>query len=496
MSSQTDATIAKQGMVGVFAYVTNNLNSEVGYLGNFSQNIIESLSKSNGTAEPILAPNPYIPDQIDIVDYSVSAPELGEMPFRERLPKASQSYLNTVFKQKCPLTFLIKISSCGRKDDLTDFEQMIIVKALRVNDLSIEALMAYDGSVAIEQTGTIAIITYEHLFPLRFASQADLVINAEILDIIIADAISCGTCSRYSDGCDKKYALQRSNSGSPGLSAQLVYTLDGSTWLNTDIDTLGGQTANRLAAVGQYIVVVSEADGAHHYALKSDPTSWTRVTGYTGGAAPRAIYAKSASEVFIGGAGGYLYRLTSALATPTIISDGSITTQNINDIHGTGQTIIAVGNNDTVLISTNNGKSFGAGDSVEAGANLLAVWVKSAYQWEVGTSTGKRWITSDQGVTYTQVLLPNQDDIAAILDIGYSPEVSEVGAIAVQMTDGTGEVLRTFTGGREFYPDTSIALAGLPVNERINAVALCGVNTIAAGGKKSGSTDGLIAVAS
>ena len=494
MASQTDVLITKQGFVSVFAYTRDDPNSEVYFLGRFGSNIIEGLSKSNGSAEPILSPSVTQPDTIDIIGYSVSAPELGEMTFRERLPLATQGYLDMVFKQKCRLIFLIKIDDCGRPDDLGSFRRFLGVDALRVNDLSIEGLQAFDGSVAVEQSGTIPVINYETIQPIRFATQADLVISAEILDIITSDAISCGTCSRYSDGCDKKYALQRSNAGSPGLSAQLVYTLNGSTWAASDISTLGGKTANRLTAVGQYIVVVSEADGAHHYALKSAPTSWTRVTGYTGGGAPRAIFAKSASEVFVFGAGGYIYKLTSAITTPTVISDGSLTAQNFNDGHGVGQVIVAVGNNNTVAISTNGGVSYGLGDSVEVGANLTAVWVKNAYQWEIGTSTGKFWYTTDQGVTYTQRLLPNQSSIAAILDLAYSPDFSEVGAIAVQYTNNTGEVLRTFTGGRDWYPDTSSALAGLPTNERINAISLCGVNQVSAGGLKSGG-DGLIAVA-
>lgn len=500
MTNEVSADIAKQNYFSGFVYNTSDLFDTVKSLFIFGSNIVESLSKSKGALNAIYAKNP-VTNQAEIIDTYRSAPELGEMPFRERVLHAAANYMEKVFAGDCPQTMLIKLDPCGRADDLNTWNSVFLVEQLRLNDISVEAPMTFDEGAVVEMTGTFALITWNRILPLKFTPIAESTILAEILDVIYADVQSCGACGRYSDGCEAIYALARANSGSPGLSSQLVYRVaDGGAVTNADIAALGGLSGSKIVAVGRYLMVISEALGGHVYAVKPTKAgitpAWTAVTsGYQAGGAPRAVYAKSPSEVFITGQGGYIYKSTNILTGVSVAHDASLTVQNGNAIDGAGQVVVSVHDGGRVLFSINNGDSYSLTDAFPNGAvNLRSVWVRNANQWEIGDADGKYWKTDDQGSSWSQVNLPNQSTLSEILDIKYSPDSSEVGAMAVQTNGNLGLVYRTITGGRSWYEDAP-GIDNLPTNERINSVALCGVNAILAGGKKSGSTDGLLSEA-
>lgn len=489
------------GQVAFFAYTQPDLTELAGYLG--ESVYPQSLSQGFGTPTPIYVPDPSRAGNQIIVGYTYTTPELAQAQINQRWHRLSALYLDGVRRKKCMQTWLIKADSCGRQDTLDTWESVVVIEGLQLTNFEISDIKALSGEDAeVPISGQFSATDFYFLFTARFAERLDSTNLSEVLDIIYADEVSCGSCAPVSDGTLKLYALEGLNTGSPGLSARVVYSTNGgSSGSAKDIATLGGKTANRLEAVGRYIVVVSEADGAHHYIPKSTiaSSSWTRVSsGYVGGASPRAIYAASGSRVFIGGAGGYIYLSRNITTSVEVVEDGSNTTQNVNDIHGVGTAIIvAVHNSNVVQFSTNGGNSFqkvttDAGlNGPEAGANLTAVWAQSPYVWYVGTNTGKLWYTTDRGYTWTQRTLPGQSGISVINDIKFSVPRREHGVVAVERA-GAGVILRTITGGREWY-DAEPGVAGLPTNTRINAVALADVYAIAAGGKNG--SDGIIAIA-
>lgn len=499
MSGEVPANIALQSIISAFAYTQDDLASIPVSLFKFGSNIIESLSKSKGGLNAIYSKNP-VSNQAEIVGTYRSAPELGEMPFRERALWAAANYLERVFDGDCRQVFIIKLDPCGAADDLNVWDSLWLVEGMRLNDISIEALQTFDESAPVEMTGTFSVLNWNRVLPIRFTAEADSTVLAEVVDIIYADLRSCGTCGRYSDGCEAIYALVRANSGSPGLSAQLAYRVrDGGAYSTEDIDALGGLTANALAAAGRYLIVVSEAAGKHVYATKptkaGQSIAWSSVSsGYQSGGSPRALYVKSPSEVFIAGAGGYIYKSEDFTSAVEVAHDASLTVQNFNAIHGAGQVVVAVGDTGAILMSINNGESYSTIDHSFGAVDLLSVWCINSNQWYVGDELGQLWYTDDQGATFTQRSLPDQSNLSAVLDIVFSPDSQEVGYIALQTNGNAGLVYRTVTGGRNWFTDAP-AIDQLPANEKINAVAACGINAVVAGGKKAGSTDGLIAVA-
>lgn len=489
------------GDVSFFAYPQPDLGELPGYLGETVYP--QSLSQGLGTPTPIYVPDPAIAGNQIIAGYTYTTPELAQAQINQRWHRYSIMYLEQIRRKKCPQVWIIKADSCNRPDTLDVWEQVLLIEGLQLTNFEVSDIKATSGEDAeVPFSGQFSATDFYFLFTARFAERMDTVNLTEVLDIIFADEVSCGSCSAVSDGTQKLYALEGLNTGSPGLSARVIYSTDGgSSGAAKDITTLGGKTASRLAAVGRYIVVISEADGAHHYIPKStiSSSSWTRVnSGYVAGGAPRAIYAASGSRTFVGGAGGYIYVSRNITTSVEVVEDGSNTTQNCNRIHGVGTSIIvSVHNNNVIQFSTNGGNSFQLATTTaglngpESGANLTAVFVRSRYVWYVGTNTGKLWYTTNGGSTWSQRTLPNQSAISVVNDIKFSVPRQEHGVIAVEQA-GAGKVYRTITGGREWY-DGEPAIAGLPSNTRINAVALADVYAIAAGGKNG--TDGIIAVA-
>lgn len=489
------------GQVAFFAYPEADLAEFPGYLG--ESVFPQSISQGFGTPTPQYIPDPAVPGNMLIVGYTYTQPELAQAQINQRWVRPAITYLEQCRRKRCGQTWIIKADACNRPDTLSVWESVLVIEGLQMTNMEISDIKSDTEDTTVGMSGQFSATDFYFIFTARFSERADSIVLAEVLDIMYADAVSCGSCAQISDGTQKIYALTGLNTGSPGLSPQVAYATDGgSTWATKDIPTLGAKSANRMSAVGQYIVVVSEADGAHHYIPKSSiaSSSWTRVnTGYVATKSPRAIYAASGNRIFMGAAGGYIYMARNITTQVEVVEDGSNTTQNCNDVHGQGTSIIVAAHNSNVLqFSTNGGNSFqlvttSAGlNGPEAGANITRVWVKNSYVWYVGTNTGKLWYTTDRGYTWTQRNLPNQSSISVINDIKFTPGRSEHGVLACEV-GGVGKVYRTISGGRDWY-DSDPAVAGIPTATRYNAVALADVYAIAAGGKNV-ANDGVVAIA-
>jgi photosystem II stability/assembly factor-like uncharacterized protein len=336
---------------------------------------------------------------------------------------------------------------------------------------------------------------FQVLRRLAWSVYADTVVVSEVLDGFYRDYANCGECGTPSDGCRKYYWLTAANSASPGLSSQIVVSIDGKSTHYAVNLPLGGLSANRIAAFGSYLLVVSQANAAHYYETFEDvdanTASFTAVTGYVAGKAPRAIYVKNPALALIAGAGGYIYRLTSASATPAVVTDGSLTVQNFNDIRGAGETVLAVANSNAAVYSINGGDSFTTLTMpvAQAGKNITTCEVVTPSIWFVGYNDGKVYYTVNAGTSWALVTL--QGDETVINSIRFASR--GIGYMAVQVSGGS-RVYSTVDTGATWYKTTP-RLTGLIAAERYNVVAPCGDNQVAAGGRVSAGGDGVIAAA-
>lgn len=491
--AEIDVNIAKGGQTRVFVqYEGSSPANDYVYAGCMQ---LDGLSQELGELTPIYCPSNEVPEKWDIVGSTAAQPGLATTDFTQRMDRFLRDFWWDLRKKGCKFNLKVKLDSCGRPDDPHSFDGLILVPEAKMTALNLPTLspLTGDDNAALDITGSLQAREFEAFRPIQFGEVADTTLLCEALDAVYSDTIQCGDCGTPSDGCQKAFVLTLACSGSPGLSSQIIYSSDGfSTSAAMDIPTLGGLSGNRLASVGQRLVVVSEATRSHHHALMSDvlagTVSWTQVqTGYVAGKGPRAIYSKSPTETFVAAAGGYIYLMDNPTSAVTPLADGSATTQNMNDIHGKAQVVVAVGNSNAVLVSLNAGATFALKTGPAVGVNLTSIFVISKNVWWVGCGNGALYYTTDGGNSW---VLSSLTGLSVINDIRFVDEI--VGYVAGQV--GTSSrVYRTADNGYSWHYQSPY-ISELPTAERYNVVVPCGYNNVLAAGRVSVAGDGIIAV--
>lgn len=486
-----DVSILKSGQSRIWIQEAASPAEPYKYYGCVS---LTNPTQNQGAPEPIYCPSPDVREAWDIVDEIKRAPELGTTDFTQKADRGMKDVWWSLRRKGCLFNIQVLNGACQKPDDFTDWDSKILLGGVRLTNFSLGALNALAGAdnADVPLNGSLTFRKIDRILSLAFGEVADTTTLAEILDGIYRDVITCGECGPASDGCKKSFWLQAANSGSPGLSGQIVYTVDGSNYLAIDIPTLGGLSGNRLGAMGSYLVVVSEATRSHHYSLFSNieagVVAWTQNgVGYVAGKGPRAIYVKSATQAWLAGAGGYIYYMSNPTSAVQVIADGSATVQNMNQIRGFGNVIVAVGDNNAILRSTNGGLSFGLITGPAVGVSLSSVWLLSESIWFVTTGNGRVYYTLNKGGSWTLVLQTGTviNDIRfADGNVGYL--VAEVG--------GVGRVYRTTDGGNT-WNDFAPHISNWSTAVRFNCVVPCNLNKVGVGGRKTVGGDGVISVA-
>lgn len=450
-----------------------------------------------GEGTPVYCPSTEQRNAWDIVDTVPSQPGLPTTDFTQHASRYLTDIWWQLRKQNCKFNAQIVLGRCTSPDDIGQFDSKILLQGTRMTAFNLPEMnpLAGEGNAVGDITGSWQINSFDRYLPMLLGEKADAIVLAEVLDGVYADAVQCGDCGEPSDGCQKQFVLTLANSGSPGLSSQIAYTDD--SWATSgtdDINTLGGLSGNKVAQMGQRLVVISQASNSHHYKLISSILngtlgSWSQVSaGYVSTKGPRAIHVKAATRAFIAAAGGYIYLLTSPSAAVTVLTDGSVTTQDLNAIHGYGRTVVAVGNSNALLYSTNDGETFASKTGPEVGVALNAVWLVNDRVWWVGTANGNLYYTTNGGTTWVE----NTPDAALTIinDIAFVDDM--VGYVAGQ-AGANARVYRTSTGGNT-WSNESPDISGLPTAERMNFVEPCpqSYNAVLMGGRVSVGGDGIV----
>lgn len=492
-----DINIAKSGQFRVFIQVDGSspANPYV-YIGCLS---LGGFQSDLGTGDPIYCPSSTVPGGFDIVDTTSPPPALPTTDFTQHMDRLLQDFWWDLKKRRCEFNMIVKGSNCAAPDDIDDFQSKIIAVNVKATAFNTGALNALDADAVVDLTGSLQIRAFEPFLPITFGEVADTSTFSEALDGIYADKIQCGDCGTPSDGCQKAYVLTAVIAASPALSSQIVHTKNGgATWATDDINTLATKAGNALALVGTRIVVVSNTDLAHHYKQQATidagtAGSWARVTsGYVAAKGPNAIWSSSPSTTYVAGDGGYVYFMANPAAAVTVLTDGSVTTQNLADIRGHGRTIVAVGAANAVILSENAGATWSLVVGPTVGVALTTVEVVTASIWWVGNTSGAVYYTTDKGVTWT--LATPDSAITKVNRIRFVDEV--VGYMAVE-TAGAPRVYRTGDNGYSWHNDGAYA-SGLPTAvAHYNFVTPCpeSYNDLLVGGLKTPGTDGIIVLA-
>lgn len=409
-------------------------------------------------------------------------------------------------RRGCDNDVQIHIGNCQDPKDFNGgWTKILALEAARPSSYSTEALGALDPSERslIHETIPLTAEDAYEITRINFGRFADVPLTREAMSVAIIDAINCGECGLPSDGVSKVFTLENYAAGSPGVNAQIVATGDGGkTFVESTIDTLGAaQGANRIIGSGVYLVVISPSTGGSgsiHYSLLSDilrgglPGQWTQVlTGFVATKGPRAGHSLGSTLNWFVGEGGYVYFTTDITSGVLVQDAGGNTQSNLNSIHGVdSQTLVAVGDNNAVLVTYNGGNTWTAITGPAVGVNLNTVFLRTNLEWWVGAANGRLYYTRDGGVTWREKLFPGAGS-GQVRSVRFSSR--QVGYMAFDGASGGGKILRTISAGNSWY----VAPEGtgvIPVNVRINQLAVTkdNVNVVWGAGLATGGLDGIL----
>jgi hypothetical protein len=391
---------------------------------------------------------------------------------------------------------------CGDPQDQNGgWEKILAYEKAKFTNRSGDEQTALDeaGRATILLTGDITARRLWEIDQMSLAESCGSQIDKEVVDVVIADYISCGECGYESAGENRLFAVTVGyTTGSPGLPSELIVSLDGGTTCDQyDIDTLAAdEDPSAVALVGGVNIVVPSADSLSvHYANLADLDTWVEVaTGFVAGGGPNDIFTYSSTQSWLAGNGGIIYSMANPADGVSVIHNATLTAQNLNAIHGSdSRNIVAVGAAGVILYSANGGTTWAAITSPTVQV-INTVWMRTSYYWMIGDAGGRVYYTTDGGVTWTEKVfdMSGQGQVYGIA-FAHHPD-SPFGFLTA--TDGSnGYVFRSLDGGSTWYqlPDTN---AATPVNIRLNAIdAGISGNFCVAGGLRAG-TDGMLMIGS
>lgn len=410
------------------------------------------------------------------------------------------SDLLALVRKGCDTDIQVHMGLCQNPQDFNGgWDKILVLTNASPTNYSTDDLGALDDTeraVVNEEVPFSGEDMFE-IIKLGLQEQAKSAVVQSVIDITICDTISCGLCGIPSDGCQRVFALTLTAGGSPGLSAEVVFTDDGgATWDDTNITTLAAnEDPSAEACVGIYLVVVSNASTSLHYAEINDILNgtdvWTEVgTGFVVGGKPNDIFSAGPTQTWIVGDGGYIYYTEDPTAGVTVQTAGDATVQNLNAIHGYDSlNLVAVGAANAVVLTRNGGETWASITGPAVGVVLNTVFMKSEDTWFIGTAGGKLFYTEDGGTTWVEKTFSGSG-AGQVRDIVFVNNT--VGYMAHSTATPAGRVFRTIDGGFSWYmlPEGT---GTIPANDFVAALAVCeDPNIFFGGGLADNATDGFI----
>lgn len=473
---------------------------------------ISGLTKDYGETEAIRVPDPH---HIGRFRNVARAANPGDLPsatvaFLEKHGAVPLAFRDTT----CPINFY---EATGRCKDLSDFvggweSYVLVYSGGEATGVDGGDRTAWDGDDLIENSQDYTFDDIYPVGPIFFGATASNEVSREVADIVYGSGAQCGSCGPSNDGTRRIYAIAKSSgSGSPGLPGELLYSTDGgSTWTETAITGLGAsEDPIAIDIVGDKLVILTATAGGattsgYYWATLNPntgaPGTFTKVTsGFVAGAPANDLLVLSSREIFFVAQSGYIYKATDITSGVSVSSAAGATNDHLKRIHGSEETLVAVGANSTVLVSQNRGRTWAAavGTVPTTTATLQAVAVLDAYRAWVGSSSGRLFSTVDGGETWSEKVLPSG---AAVTDIVFATD--EVGYVAFNASGPTGYLYTTWNGGADWALNgNGPRLQNLPVVDRVNRIAFprdvdgfTAANYLALAALHGDGLDGLIAI--
>ena len=464
----------------------------------------QAVSWAQGDVTPIRVPDPNEYGKFIVIDEITGQQGLPTLGLQFRMTRDLSAMLKLV-RKGCPLDVQVHVGACKNPQDFNKgWEIVRILEGARITTYGTDDMGALDSNenAVVNETLPLTGLDYYEIKQLTGQEVAPTQITQEVVGVAICDSRTCGECGISSDGCQRVFAVTKTHGGSPGLTAQLVYSQDqGATIGVTTVTTLGSnEDPSGLACVGTRLVVISQESESIHYEdivdVLNGVAAFTEMsTGFVAAKGPNAIFSRNSAMTWLVGQGGYIYFSSDITASVTVQSAGTVTVQNLLAIHGADDlNLVAVGAANTVLVTSNGGSTWAAVTGPAPAVALNAVWMRSATEWLVGTAGGELYYTLDSGTTWTLKAFPNSGS-GAVRAIFFS--TPSIGYMAHDYTPAgglTGRILRTIDGGHSWYVLPEAPGTSLPSNDKIGALAGCDEdpNLVFGGGLADNGTDGIL----
>lgn len=457
-----------------------------------------------GSITPVREHDPYTRNAYRLIGRSQAAPDLQTVTITFKRKHGGVSWVADDLT--CPNNFYELAGDCGQPDSFmygwSDF--VAIYSNAEATNTTHKARKSFDADDPMTDDVEWTLGSFYEISGMSFGENAQTIVEREVVDLVYASFVECGNCGYQNDGTKRLYAVTKSSGpGSPGIPAEVVWTIDGgSSYSNVNITGLGGTVdPTGIEIFGNFLTVLDTAGNGLWIAelnrITGAPGSWSNVTaGFTTSNEARDMFVASSGLMFLAGQNGRIYKTTNVLTGVEEIFTGG--GADFTRIAGDGNgTIVAVGESGVVVKSVNNGLTWSAVSSPTSGT-LWAVEVMDKFVYWIGSGAGKVWYTVNGGETWVEVTFSGSvqiDDIAFATD-----EVGYILARAPNVT--TARLYTTYNAGRD-WSSTEVSTNPRLLNwltfsygNRLAVPRLVpdsvAARRVAIGGLSGGGTDGIL----
>lgn len=463
-------------------------------LGKFS----DDPSKTIGEETKVTAPDPNNFDRDIQIGRVPGETERATLGIGSRYV-SNKSILLDLANRQCRVDVFALIGKCANPQDFSEGgEKWVYFPDGKISSHNFENFGAY-GRDENNPTNEMLDMTSEDYYELLYERQDQIGSSVTSREIFTVDTYGGDNCDDCPDPCEKVLMTMAGASATPGTQPILLYSGDGgSTWSNQTISTLfSNEDVKDAEVIGGNLVLISNIANGIHWTdideIYEGVNQWNDVvTGFVAGNNPNQMSSADVRHTWIVGNGGYIYFAENFKVKVTVQDAGVATTQHLQSVHALDtENVLAVGNSNAVVYTSNGGDTWEAVTGPSVGVNLGACWMWSSDTWLVGEGaggSGKLWLTTNSGISWSEIGLPA--DYTRIDRIKF---VSEAEGYIVARSGGKSYVLRTITAGYEWYVLPQ-GKKGVAINNSyLSDIAVCTkyANTAYAAGLAADGTSGI-----
>lgn len=370
--------------------------------------------------------------------------------------QVTKSILQRWKNLRCRVDVYALSGMCGNPQDFTEGgEKWTLFLDGKISGHSFENFGAFDLSENNPANEAVDM-TADDYFELLYLRQDQIGAVSTIREIYTVDVPKGTDCDDCAETGERVLLTMAGASATPGTQPSLLYSSNkGESFSSQTITTLfSNEDVVDGFCIGDNFVIISNIANELHWTSINEifegTNTWNQVnSGFVATKNANALTFADVGHGWIAGNGGYIYFVSNFKVGVTVQDAGVATTQHLRDINALdADNVLAVGDSNAVIYTSNGGSTWEAVTGPSVGVNLGACWMWDEKVWLVGegaNGNGKLWYTINSGVTWVQVGLP-----AAYNRIDKIVFVSEAEGYISARAGGQSYILRTITGGQQW----------------------------------------------